>query len=167
MGTTNAWPPSVAGAAEGAAATLAMSAVMLAARRAGWLGEPPPRRIVRLALRRAGAAPRREGTKDVLGAVTHLAFGAAAGALFEAGWARQGRRGAGPLAGAAFGAAVWLVSYAGWIPALRILPPPQRDRPGRPGWMLLAHLVYGAALGALADRRKAAGEADAFVASGI
>jgi hypothetical protein len=151
--TASAPRSALAGAADGAAATLAMSGVMLGARRAGWTGELPPRRITAAFLRRAraGAAPSR--TKDALGAATHLLFGAAAGSLFESGFRRWGRRGVGPVAGAAFGAAVWLVSYAGWVPALDILPPPHRDRPGRQGWMIVAHLVYGAVLGALADRR--------------
>jgi hypothetical protein len=140
------------GAADGAVATLAMSGVMFGAQRAGWLGEMPPRKITRHALRRAGA---REGrrTKDALGALAHVAFGAAAGSLFEGLHATWGRRGVGPVRGAAFGVAVWLVSYAGWVPWLRILPPPQRDDPGRQASMLLAHLVYGAVLGGLADRR--------------
>jgi hypothetical protein len=43
---------------------------------------------------------------------------------------------------------VWLGSYAGWIPALDLLPPPDRDRRGRPPSMIVAHWVYGAALGA-------------------
>jgi len=150
---TRSWSPLLAGAADGTAATLAMSGVMLAARRAGRMGELPPRRITRFALRRAraGAAPRR--TKDALSVLGHLAFGAGAGSLFEAGQRRWLVAGAGPYVGAAFGAAVWLVSYAGWVPALRILPPPHRDRPDRQATMLVAHLVYGAVLGALADRR--------------
>jgi hypothetical protein len=159
----------VAGAGEGAIATAAMSGVMLGARRAGWLGEPPPRRITWRALRRGLGPVRAWGARNPASVATHLAFGAAAGSLFEAGYARWGRSGSGPLAGAAFGAAVWLVSYAGWIPALGLLPPPHRDRPGRQGWMLAAHLVYGAVLGALADRRRAArrGEAAAWAGAGI
>jgi hypothetical protein len=167
---TNApWRPAVAGAAEGTVATLAMSAVMLGAREAGWLGEPPPRKITWHALRRATGPFRAWRVRDPASALTHLAFGAGAGALFEAGYASWGRRGAGPLAGAAFGAAVWLVSYAGWVPALDILPAPHRDRPGRQGWMLAAHLVYGAVLGALADRRRRREDAatEAWIASGI
>jgi hypothetical protein len=148
------WSSWLAGAAEGTAATLVMSGVMLAARRAGRMGELPPRRITAVALRRGRAGRRARRRTDALATVAHLGFGAAAGAAFEGGWSLAGRRGPAPLWGAAFGAAVWLVSYAGWIPALRILPPPHRDRPGRPLWMFVAHLVYGAALGALAERRR-------------
>jgi len=145
------------GALDGSAATLAMTGAMLAARRAGFLGELPPRRISRHALRRvrwAPAAPRSPREKSRVSAAAHVGFGAAAGALFEGAFARPARPpAAGPLAGAAFGIAVWLVSYAGWVPAFGILPPPHRDRPPRQVAMVLAHLVYGVALGALAGRR--------------
>lgn len=157
----------LAGALDGALATAAMSAVMAGAQRAGWLGEMPPRRIARLAVlpARGHATPRR--AKDALGALAHVGFGAAAGSLFEA--LRRGparRRRVGPLLGAAFGAGVWLVSYAGWIPALGVLPPPHRDRADRQTWMLVAHLVYGGVLGLLADRRAPARRPD-LAAEGI
>jgi hypothetical protein len=164
-GTTSSAPSALGGAADGVAATLAMSGVMLAARRAGWTGQLPPRRITTALLGTARTGGDR--TNNVLSTATHLAFGAAAGSLFESGLRRWGRRGAGPAAGAAFGAAVWLVSYAGWVPALDILPPPHRDRPGRQAWMFVAHLVYGAVLGALADRRLARADSNAWIASGI
>jgi hypothetical protein len=141
------------GAVDGVAATLAMSGVMLAAQRAGWLGEMPPRKITRFALRRARAGDTPRRTKSALATLAHLAFGATGGSVFESSRARWGRGGYGPVVGAAFGAAIWLVSYAGWVPALGILPPPQHDRAGRQAGILAAHLVYGAVLGALADRR--------------
>jgi hypothetical protein len=145
------------GALDGAAATLAMTGVLFAAQRAGWLGELPPRRITRHALGRATPgpiAPLSRRQKSQVSAATHVGFGAAAGALYEVALGRRPRRRAGgALAGAAFGLAVWLVSYGGWVPAFGILPPPHRDRPPRQAAMVLAHLVYGAALGALASRR--------------
>jgi hypothetical protein len=141
------------GAIDGAAATLAMSSIMFAAQRAGWLGELPPRKITRFALRRTHSGTTSRQAKDGLGALAHLAFGAGAGSLFESAFTRGGLpSGSGPVAGAAFGAAVWLVSYGGWVPALGILPPPHRDQPRRQVGMLVAHLVYGVVLGALAER---------------
>jgi hypothetical protein len=142
------------GAIDGAFATVVMTGAMRVAQRAGWLGELPPRRITRLALRRAGQGGRSRRATSGLAALAHVGFGAAAGSAFEVTFAPRGRpHGRGPLAGAAFGAAIWLVSYAGWVPALRLLPPPPRDRPGRQAALVLAHLVYGATLGALADLR--------------
>jgi hypothetical protein len=50
-----------------------------------------------------------------------------------------------------------LRSFPAWtrrrLPALGLMPPPRRDRPGRPTAMIVAHLVYGTVLGSLADRR--------------
>jgi len=151
--------PFLGGAVDGTVATLAMSGVMLAARRIGWMGEMPPRRIARVALRRPRVGPVRRRTNDALGTAAHLLFGAALGVAFERAYRAKRRWWAGPLAGTAFGGAVWLASYGGWIPALGILPPTHRDRPGRPSGMLIAHLVYGAMLGALADRRTGGPEA--------
>jgi hypothetical protein len=47
----------------------------------------------------------------------------------------------------AFALAVWAVSYSGWIPALDIMRPPGKDRPGRPTAMIVSHLVFGVVLG--------------------
>lgn len=142
------------GALDGGAATIVMSAAMLVARRAGWLGRAPPATITEHALDGVGAREVPERAVDALAAGAHLAFGAAAGALFRL--VRRGPRGRrlAFLEGAAYGAAIWVVSYAGWIPALGILPMPQRDRPGRPAAMFLAHLVFGGTLGLLAERRR-------------
>lgn len=148
------------GAGAGVAATVAMSGLMLVAQRAGLLGRSPPRHIVehglaRLHLRRK--VPRTE--RQLLAALAHLGFGASQGALYAAlhTWfgprlprSRSQRGGASrpPTAatGVPFALLVWATSYAGWIPALGILPSPSRDRPGRPLSMVLAHVVYGAVL---------------------
>ena len=52
--------------------------------------------------------------------------------------------------GMLFGGLVWVASYFSWVPALRVMPPPTRDRPARSLTMLAAHLVFGAVLGRLA-----------------
>jgi hypothetical protein len=62
--------------------------------------------------------------------------------------------------GVAFALGVWAASYAGWIPALGLLPPPGRDNPRRAWTTATAHVVYGAVLGAgLARWDRAAREA--------
>lgn len=86
--------------------------------------------------------------------LSHFAFGAAAGGLF-ASWRPQ----AGMLAGAGYGALVWVVSYLGWIPAARILRP-ATDHPMRRNLLMLAaHLVWGTALAhSLSDLDRAEAE---------
>lgn len=145
------------GAAAGAVATLPMSAVMVAAQRLGRMGEQPPAAITDAALDAADADAVRatEAARNTAVTVAHLGFGAGCGALFAlaARWLPPSMRVRAP-AGAVFGAGVWAVSYAGWVPALGILPPPDEDRADRQVTMLAAHLVYGATLGALLRRAR-------------
>jgi hypothetical protein len=137
------------GGVSGALATVVMSGVMFAAKRAGLMGEMPPEKITARFLDRLGWRSRNLQTQDALASLAHVGFGAAGGSIFGA--LERGLRIPAPpvVAGMVFGACVWFVSYKGWVPALGIMPPPERDRPGRPQAMLLAHLVYGAVLGAL------------------
>jgi len=125
---------------------------MAAGRRAGLLGRMPPERITARLLNELGVKRSRQ-TQDAVATVMHLGFGAAAGALFEPLRAALRLPVPAPLQGAVFGTAVWAVSYMGWVPALGILPPPGRDRPGRPEVMLGAHWVYGVLLGLLSARQ--------------
>lgn len=130
------------------AGTLGMSALMLAARRAGLMGRMPPEKITARALDSLGIRRSRE-QQDLLASLFHIGFGAAAGALFCPAQ-RALRLPLSPLLqGIAFGTGVWAVSYAVWVPALGIMAPPTRDRRARPQMMLAAHWVYGALLGAL------------------
>jgi uncharacterized membrane protein YagU involved in acid resistance len=130
----------------GVIGTVAMSSLMMAARRAGLLGRQPPERLVEKGLDRFGISRNRE-TQDALSVVMHFGFGATMGALFGLVYRRL-HVPIGPApAGTVFGILVWAVSYKGWIPALGVLPPPERDRPGRQLTMIAAHLVYGWTLG--------------------
>lgn len=128
-------------------ATAAMSALMLAAGRAGLVGRQPPEAIVRRAGALTAVEPRGR-LADALAVVAHLGFGAGTGAAYAL--LPPARRPV--LRGVAVGQAVWAVSYAGWVPAMGALPPAHRDRPGRQAVMVAAHALYGAVLGALDDR---------------
>ena len=148
----------VRGFAGGLAATAAMSVVMLAAQKAGLTGRLPPSKITDAMLAHVGVRPLVPSpAKKALTVLNHFAFGGACGALFGLGQrlltgrgaGSQARAGAHVSAGLAFGTAVWAVSYAGWVPALGIMPSPKNDRPGRPTSMVIAHWVYGAALAKL------------------
>lgn len=82
--------------------------------------------------------------------VNHFAYGAAAGALY------------GPLAkyvpmpaalkGIVFGLIVWTVSYLGLLPALGIMRPATEHPQRRNLLMILAHVVWGAVTGLLAEQ---------------
>ncbi len=141
------WRNIVAGLLTGAAATVLMSVVMLAAGRLGLVGRQPPEQIVeRGAI--AGGLSMTDDQQNALASVLHLVFGAAVGAAFGL-VARLSRPAMPELLAVPWALGVWAVSYFGWVPALRIMPPPTEDAPGRAWTMLLAHLVFGLALGGL------------------
>jgi hypothetical protein len=142
------------GATAGAVATVAMSGLMLAAKRIGITGTLPPELIARKAIGTVAGDPPGDGQEDVVAAVAHIGFGAVAGAIFELLMVRAdaARRSAaiGASAGVLYATGIWLVSYQGWVPALGIMPAASQDRRGRVATMLAAHWVYGAALGVFA-----------------
>ena len=139
----------VRGSAAGLLATLLMSGLMLAARRLRPMPQLPPETIARRATEEVTGEPPSAAEGRVLGSVAHLGFGAIAGAGFGALHHSVGIRGAfaSVLAGLGYATAVYLVSYQGWVPALRILPPATDDDPERVRIMVAAHWVFGAALG--------------------
>lgn len=149
------------GAGAGIAATLAMTGLMYGAQQLGLLGRAPPRRIVEHALSRLGLRKKLPpSARWGLAAIAHLGFGASQGALYALLQDFAGRRVAALTkptvsSGVPFALAVWAASYAGWIPALDILPKPRNDRPGRPTSMVLAHIVYGATLSHVLRRSRA------------
>jgi uncharacterized membrane protein YagU involved in acid resistance len=140
----------VRGTVAGTIATALMSVVMLGARQLGLMGGMPPEKITATFLNRGGVR-RSAGQQDALATLLHFAFGAAAGAGFGVVAPR-------PVAirvpaGMAYGAAIWGVSYLGWVPALGIMAPAHRDRADRQAAMLAGHLMYGATLGLLCGYR--------------
>jgi hypothetical protein len=132
----------IRGALAGFVATVPMSSVMLLGKTLGALGEPPPRRLTRKLTKPLGWLAPRGRELDWTAVAAHFAFGAAMGVI----WERLPARLHTARGGAAFGLAVWGANYAGWLPATGLMPPPSRDRMARPTTMVLAHLVFGAAL---------------------
>lgn len=139
------------GAGAGLVATVVMSAVMLAADKLGATPQPPPQRITDHLLHRAGSRPP-PPLRRALGTAAHVGFGVGAGAAYAA-LQGSGRLPGPPTAsGVGYALGVWATSYAGWIPALGAMPPPDEDHPGRVRTMVIAHVVYGAVLGGLVGR---------------
>ncbi len=138
------------GALAGVVATVPMSALMMGAKRFGLVGGMPPEKITAHFLESSGIHPT-ETQQDAAATVLHFGFGSAAGAVFGAVAPR--RLIARVPLGMAYGAAIWGVSYMGWIPAFGIMPHAARDRRDRQMVMLAAHLVYGTALALMVGRR--------------
>jgi uncharacterized membrane protein YagU involved in acid resistance len=137
----------VRGGAAGTIATAAMSVVMLGARRAGVVSKLAPEHVTEAGMA-AADVDRDERTEDIASTAVHLAFGAGTGVVFALVAPHVGGP---PVAkGLVYGAGVLLVSYEGWVPAARILPPLHAQTPGGRWTLIASHAVFGATLGALA-----------------
>ena len=138
------------GAAAGAAATLPMTLTMetLHALLPGEPARPlPPREVVDGATAKAGIDHKiSEEDKEELTLAAHFGYGAACGALFGL---MAPRGPAAVAAGIAFGLGVWTSSYLGLLPALGIRHHAKHDPAPRSGLMITAHIVWGAAAGAI------------------
>jgi uncharacterized membrane protein YagU involved in acid resistance len=111
----------------------------------------PPRQIEERVSHEAGIGHRMdEGEHRVLTTLAHFGYGALTGAGY--GLVAHALRPPPLLAGSGFGLVVWLVSYLGWLPALKILPSATEQPGGRNMLMITAHLVWGAVLGWLTQR---------------
>ncbi len=116
------------------------------------MGRQPPKRITGAALEAADVGHVGETRRNLASSVAHLAFGGGMGAVFAVLRARLKPPGPALAQGLAYGMGVWAVSYKGWIPALGLMPPPERDLPGRQRTTVGAHLLYGGVLGLLEGR---------------
>jgi uncharacterized membrane protein YagU involved in acid resistance len=109
----------------------------------------PPRHITEKLAEESGLAPKlSEPEMRTLTFAAHFAYGAAAGAAY--GLLASLLRGPSVLGGVIFGLGVWAGSYAGWLPAANVLPSAGRESARRNPLMIAAHVVWGAATGALA-----------------
>jgi hypothetical protein len=82
----------------------------------------------------------------------HLGIGASAAALHQVGRGLAGQPRPAAMWGGAFGALFWALNYVFVAPVLGIMPPPDRDRPGRAPIMLGANIVWGVVSAVLGDR---------------
>lgn len=111
---------------------------------------PLPPRIITMKAAKAVDVKKEMGETERMTAtlISHFAYGATVGALY-APFKRKIPL-APPLAGACYGLAVWAGSYLGLLPALGVLRPATEHPVRRTALMIAAHLVWGAALGAVA-----------------
>ena len=144
----------ISGGLAGLVATAPMSAVMLGLRRLLPRVEQyalPPRQITVAATRKAGVEEHfDEPVSSLMTVLAHFGYGAAAGALY----APLSRRAPLPpvAAGIAYGLVVWTTSYLGLLPALGLISPAINHPARRNALMIVAHVVWGAALALLLER---------------
>jgi uncharacterized membrane protein YagU involved in acid resistance len=133
------------GGIAGFAGTLAMTAAMRRMHRRLPAKERyplTPREIVDSGAKQVHAALPDQAARD-LTLAAHFAYGALVGAMIAAMNPDMKKK-----TGAAAGAAVWMASYMGWIPAVGTLEPATEHPPRRNALMIAAHLVWGAATAA-------------------
>jgi hypothetical protein len=142
-----------AGAIAGFAATAPMTFVMdrlyRRLRAAGWSALPP--RIVTRQAAEAVGAHRELSSRELNGLtlLAHFGYGAACGAAYAALTPRSPVPH--PVGAVGWGLAVWAGSYLGWLPAVGLHPSATREPRDRNGLMIAAHIVWGAATGALLE----------------
>jgi len=127
-----------------------MSLVMVGAKRLGLLQVLPPEEITDEVMARAGADVD-EGASNVLSTISHLGYGAGAGAAYQL---LVPARAQGAGSGIAFALALYAGSYLGLLPALGLKPAGQGRSNVETGVMVLAHVVFGAVLGESAARAR-------------
>jgi putative membrane protein len=106
----------------------------------------PPRQITEEITERVGLED--DMTEDQLVGLTifsHFGYGALFGAIYALFEERMQLHAS--LKGAVTGMAIWIGSYLGWLPALGILRPATRHPWRRNLMMILAHFIWGIALG--------------------
>ena len=142
------------GALAGFVATVPMSLSMLI----GWMLLPrrekyhlPPRLITEDITEQLGIED--EISEDQLIAATvasHFGYGALVGSIYAL--LEQRLPIYSGFKGVLAGLAIWTGSYLGWLPALDILPPATKHPWRRNLMMILAHVVWGATLGAVTQK---------------
>ena len=145
----------IAGGIAGIVGTMAMTAAMRRLHRRLPREERyplTPREIVDSAAAQLDVPLADEPAKDITIAA-HFAYGAAMGALVAAMNPDPKKR-----SGALAGAAVWLASYMGWIPAVGTLEPATRHPARRNALMIAVHLVWGVSTAAAIRELRAARE---------
>ena len=139
----------LSGAIAGFVATVPMTISMLV----GWRLLPrleryplPPREITGEIAERVGIEDHlTEGQLTAATLFSHFGYGALFGSTYALMEKRVPLRSS--IKGVLAGLMLWVASYLGWLPALRILKPATRHPWRRNALMILAHVVWGLALG--------------------
>jgi uncharacterized membrane protein YagU involved in acid resistance len=143
------------GAISGAVATVPMTLTMVVLHRFIQRGKrrqlPPEQITVNLAGKAGiGEAVENEAERKAISLINHFGYGSATGAVY--GLVEDGIDLHPVAKGIGYGLAVWAGSYLALLPAADILPPATRHRTSQNAMMIAAHIVWGAALGTVADR---------------
>ena len=143
------------GSLAGIASTAVMSVPIVIGDRVGLIDRMPPEvvhdQVIERATEETDVAP---PANAAVWTVSHLAYGAVCGALYEAipGSLRPDRL----VTGVLYGLIVWAVGYLGYLPALHLYPSVKRDSGTRSAIMIGAHILFGGTLAGLTSLRRRA-----------
>jgi putative membrane protein len=144
----------LAGAVSGFVATVPMTITMLAINKllsGRQRTRLEPRKITDDMLDRVGLRDDLSEEQQKRSALAaHFSFGSAMGTIFPI--VEPFLPVPRPLRGPVFGLAVWAANYAGLLPAIGTLPPPDERPRGRNLLLIASHLVWGAAVQATNKR---------------
>ena len=148
----------LSGALGGAGGTLVLSGLREAWSRMGLVFETAPMQVVERAEELGLVEIRSPGTRQLLTAAAHIAYGVGTGTAL--GLLRRERSGAAQEAavGSALGVLVWGAGWSSWLPLTGVHSPPWEQRSAKVLLPVLDHAVYGAVWGLfywLLTRRRA------------
>jgi hypothetical protein len=145
------------GIGTGTLATACMSLVLLGLRSGRThRGKHPPEKVTEGIIERISGRKLNDRERLLATATAHEGYGIAAASVFALLWERFGPRRKWPVIhGMLFSLGLWFVSYKGWVPGLKLMPSPKRDRRGGVATNIASHLAYGAVLGANARKLEA------------
>lgn len=132
----------VRGAIAGTVATAAMTVVQWPLSLTSGQ-DPPPVEITKRVSRVLPGGRRSRTAVARHATLAHFAFGGIAGALYGLIAPQRFRE----ATGVAYAGLIWATTYLGWLPALDLHPPPERDDLGRQIGNAAGHVAYGIALG--------------------
>ncbi len=147
----------IIGAIAGAIAVIPMTIVMMKTQKRlkGYSRPLPPEEVTESLLHKAdldSEIPYSSKRFDFLFAANHFGYGATLGALYPL-FSRLLPQTKPIVKGPLYGFLVWLDSYAGWIPIFKVLRKEKALSRKNNAALISSHLVWGAILAALADRR--------------
>jgi uncharacterized membrane protein YagU involved in acid resistance len=133
----------IQGLIAGASGAGCMTAIRMAARRAGLIDLTPPQATKAWLTEQAGLEPRDPAVHQLIDAAVHLAVGGGGGAIYGALVDPRSR----PTltSGALFGLGVWAVAFGLLLPWLGVTRSPRRTTALELAVNVAAHLAYGTA----------------------
>ena len=137
----------LAGMLGGAGATLVLSGLRWAWRMTGLVFDTAPTQVVdrvEEVFTTEGFSP---GTRRVLAAVSHVAYGVGTGAAFGLLRRERGGKAEEAAVGSSLGILAWGAGWASWLPLTGVHSPPWEQKTPKVLLPVIDHAVFGAAWG--------------------